>query len=161
MSDDLTEADMAHGKRSDALLITRELNTQKALEMRLAGGSYRAIAAAMGISKSTVANYIKDALDDIRETQVELTADIRAIEAERLDMAAQAIIQKVQAGDLSAIDRWLRISQQRAALFGANVPTTQNLNLLMNPNGAVDIEPVTDYRAAISSLSPGGDASDE
>lgn len=151
---------MANGKATDHAQIVRQENTIKVLELRRAFKSFRAIATELNISVSTAHDYYKTAMGDLKEVETAEAGEVRRAESENLDIAAAAIFDKVKAGDLNAIDRWLKISAQRAALWGANAATSQNLNLLMGM-GAVEIEPEADYRTAIATLSPGGNGEHE
>ncbi len=58
----------------------------------------------------------------IAATRVTQVNELREEEDDRLRQLLQASMVKAITGDLAAIDRVLRISQQRAALFGLNKP---------------------------------------
>ncbi len=148
---------MARGKKTDVAQIDRQNAKIKVLELRGQYLSFRAISAQLGIGLATAHDYFREAMTDLKAVETREALEVRIIETENLDLASAAIREKVLAGDLPAIDRWLRISIQRAALWGAPAPVNQNVNLLMNAQGGIDIEPVADYRAAIASLAPGGD----
>jgi 5,10-methylene-tetrahydrofolate dehydrogenase/methenyl tetrahydrofolate cyclohydrolase len=51
--------------------------------------------------------------------------EARKLEVERLDAALAAIWEKVVTGNLWAIDRLLKISEQRCRLLGLNAPDRQ------------------------------------
>ena len=120
---------MATSARAAAKKIALAERQQTALSLRKSGATYRAIAAHIallpgneryseGLAHADIAACLKTI-----NTQTSLdTEEYRALELERLDTAQLAIAPKVQAGDLLAIDRWLRISERRSALLGLDAP---------------------------------------
>lgn len=93
-----------------------------ALELRKAGGSYRAIGAQLGISECQAHADVKRALQALNEKQNLLAEEYRALELERLDMVALALAPRVKRGDLGAIDRWLKVTEARRKLLGLDAP---------------------------------------
>lgn len=126
---------MAGGKSSKQKAVIAE-RRQHALSLRKSGASYRAIAAHIAkledeatgellypkYSEGAAYTDVKACLDEINAKTALDTEEYRALELERLDTAQLAIAQKVKAGDVFAIDRWLRISERRAALLGLDAP---------------------------------------
>jgi len=145
---------MAQGKRGAAKAIVAQENQNNALRLRAAGLSYRAIAGQLNIGLATAHTYVTAALEELAQEGSDLTKELRAIEQERIGMAMRAIASKVIAGDLPAIDRWVRLIETEARLFGLNVSVEQSYKLRMAENGDIKIEP-TDYRKAIAALAPG------
>ena len=68
---------------------------------------------------------IKRALSDIVPPAVE---EMRTLEGERLDALLAAVWKQAMGGDLKAVDRVLRIIDQRARLLGLNAPVQVGLN---------------------------------
>jgi len=120
----------------------------RALRLRIAGASFRAIAREMGISVSMAHGDVMDALAELAEQQQANAEQLRALELARLDdlaLAAARILQashplvsggKVLSGftpdgkaigltddgpKLAAIDRLLRISESRRKLLGLDM----------------------------------------
>jgi hypothetical protein len=87
----------------------------KVLELRRAGVHPTEIARQLHISKATVYARIKGGLT---RTLKEPAAEVRDLEADRLDRLQAAIWPKALRGDLRAVDRVIRISERRAELLG-------------------------------------------
>lgn len=85
------------------------------LELRRAGVGPTDIARQLHLPKSTVISRYKAALS---RTHREAAAEIRDLEAERLDRLLSAIWAKAMRGDYQAVDRALRIAERRAKLIG-------------------------------------------
>lgn len=119
---------MAGGKASPekARLTDRR---QKAFALRKAGATFRAIAAQIAsefeqpkYNESLASKDIKYVLSELAELSLADAEEFRQMELERLDSAQIAIAAQVQAGDLYAIDRWIRIIEVRCKLLGLNLP---------------------------------------
>jgi hypothetical protein len=96
---------------------------QRVLELRRRGMTIRSIADEVGKSSTRVHQVLLAALQKIaEETEVEVR-ELRILENDRLDRALQAIWPGVEAGDLKAIDRLIRIIDRRSKLFGLDTPT--------------------------------------
>jgi prolyl-tRNA synthetase len=90
----------------------------KALALRKMRKSYREIGKALGVSYKTVERDVKAALADLTKASESEAEDLRALELASLDAAAAAIAKMVLAGNLAAIDRWLKLSESRRKLLG-------------------------------------------
>jgi len=92
----------------------------QALTLRKAGVSYQSIADALGYKTAGGAWVaVKAAL----KKRVQEPADeLRTLELDRLDDMLKAIAPHVQAGNLTAIDRALKIQDRRAKLLGLDMP---------------------------------------
>lgn len=135
------------------------------LAQRKAGYTYRQIAAqaiAKFGAKNLPNNYgeryahkdVKFELDRLRAGTRETTKNLVRLEVERLDVALRAIAQKVQRGNLQAVDRWVRLSETRRKLLGLDSPQEHKLSGT-EPDGAIKIEHSTDpeqYQRAIEAL---------
>jgi hypothetical protein len=109
--------DTSKGKREAAA--ARRIH---AVQLRTAGASYRSIGARLGTSHVQAFKDVRHALKDRRIELGESTAEMIALEGERLDAATLAISPRVMSGDLFAIDRWIRISESRRRLLGLDAP---------------------------------------
>jgi hypothetical protein len=90
---------------------------RKALELRMAGATFQAIADALDYgNRSSATDAITRALRDT--TPKELTDEVRRIENERLDALWRPMYLRAIGGDYLAVDRCLRIMARRAALNG-------------------------------------------
>lgn len=114
----------------------------RALELRQQGWSYRQIAADIGKSPSMAHKYVARAL---QETTAEAVDDLRLLEGERLDAAQAAIWPMVMAGDIAALNGFIRLSERRAKLLGLDAPSKQELTGKdgepLNPKGYVLVSP--------------------
>jgi hypothetical protein len=99
------------------------VHEQQALELRLAGHTYDAIALQLGYaSRSSAYRAVGRAFQRIRREADQTAETLRALEDARYDRMLRAIDAKVQQGDLAAMDRALRISKARRELWGLDVP---------------------------------------
>lgn len=113
----------ARTKRADASSAAIEERRGKALDLRRSGASLRRIAAQLGVSHVQVRTDIKEALEEAIKENVDNAEQLRTMELERLDDMLLRISKQVSDGHLGAIDRALRISEQRAKLLGLYAPT--------------------------------------
>lgn len=102
-------------KRIDSIL-----KQSQALTLRKAGVSVQTIAETLGWNSHQAASKaIKAAL---MRTLREPADDLRELEMARLDDMLKAISPHVAAGNLTAIDRALKIMERRAKLVGLDTP---------------------------------------
>lgn len=118
---------MAGGKASKRRVEIAERSV-RAMQLRKTGATYRAIASAitteLGINY-TEAQAHKDITRELGRINQELAIDaecVRTLELERLDAYLLSIARDVQKGDLSAIDRALKISERRCKILGIDAP---------------------------------------
>lgn len=109
--------------------LTAKQREVKALELRLAGGTYDQIAEAMGISRTGAYKAVARALDRLNQQSLEDAERLRRLELERLERATLAIAQRVKEGHLRSIDRWIRLSESRRKLLGLDASTQANVTL--------------------------------
>jgi len=110
----------------DADRIETAERERKALELRKAGATFDQIAEQCGYADKSGAFYaIKRALSDIVPPAVE---ELRTLDSERLDRLLLSVWKQALDGDLKAVDRALRILDQRARLLGLNAPVQVGLN---------------------------------
>ena len=100
-------------------------NQLKALELRKAGVSYQRIADALGYKSASGAH--KAVHTALKKTLQEPADELRTLELARLDDMLKAIAPHVAAGNLTAIDRALKIQERRARLLGLDAPVKQDL----------------------------------
>ena len=103
--------------------MTRKTDTidtaRKALELRRAGASYRNIADTLNVSMSTAHKYVQRELSEIPAAD---RAQLRELEAARLDTLQAVAWDQAKAGDLAAIKECRAISESRRRLFGLDAP---------------------------------------
>lgn len=95
-----------------------------AVALRIKGKSYDEIGTALGISRQAAFKLVKKAMEDSAKRTAESSDHLRAIELIRLDAMRKAIWDKVDIGDLSAIDRAIKISKRMSELSGIDAPIT-------------------------------------
>ena len=93
-----------------------------AISLRREGQSFAQIGQALGITKQSAHNLVKTALDRLADETREVTAQWRALEADRLDCLQVAAWDKAIEGDLPAVDRVLKIMERRAKLLALDQP---------------------------------------
>jgi hypothetical protein len=104
--------------------VTAQVKEEQALDLRLAGHTYDVIAAQVGYaSRSSAYRAVERAFQRIRAHTDQTAEQLRQLEDARYNRMLQAIDDKVQQGDLAAIDRALRISKARRELWGLDAPT--------------------------------------
>lgn len=103
-------------KLPSAECIERE---RRMLEARRDGASYRKIAADEGINVKTAFTIVQRAL---KRTLMEPADELRHLESERLDRLLLLCMQKIEDGNLGAVDRAVKIIELRAKLFGLQLP---------------------------------------
>lgn len=120
---------MAGGKNSGKKVLIAE-RRQRVLELRKTGASFRQISDVIAKDPKfdqPKYSHVQAMLDcqgmlkEIAESNRSGAIELRELEAQRLDMAAVAIAKHVRDGHLGAIDRWLKIVDQRCKLYGLNL----------------------------------------
>lgn len=97
---------------------------QQALELRRAGGTYRDIATAMGISLRTAYEYVNSELLMLRELTVEDAEAVRDLELSRCDaMLAGLWRTGATKGDPASVMSALKVMERRAKLLGLDAPS--------------------------------------
>lgn len=104
----------------------------QALELRKAGASFAVIADQVGFADESGARKAVKALMDKRE--YEAVDEARKMELERLDRmmlgnGKSGLYNMAVQGNFGAIDRMIKITEQRAKLLGLYMPAKQDLNI--------------------------------
>lgn len=116
---------------------------KEALQLRLEGMTYAEIAERMGKSVSTVHGYVADSLAEVTK---DVSEQLRDVEAARLDALQHAIWERAIDGDLSAMDRVIKIVDRRARLLGLDAPQ----QVAVNNGVGVDIDGTVDKLIAVA-----------
>ena len=96
---------------------------ERALDLRRAGASYRDICKALGVSVATAHKLVARGMKRLIARCEEKAEDIKSMELDRLDKLSLAVWPQAMKGHLQAVDRMLKIMDQRAKLLGAYAPT--------------------------------------
>lgn len=126
-----------------------ELTTKErqALELRLAGARFEDIAVRVGYAdKSGAQRAVTRALTSTLQPAAD---ELREVEASRLDRLLLSVWQQALAGDLKAVDRALRILDQRARLLGLNLPARAELDVTVSPAEEIEVvRRIREWKAA-------------
>lgn len=133
---------------------TREERRKHVAANLVSGMNYRDIQAALAargcdVSLGTIANDVRVLLGRLQREQVSDVEQWVAVECRRLDTALNAIWDKVQNGDLRAIDRLMAIQNQRAKYLGLFKPVHVTLT---------DDQLVQEYEDVLAALAQAVDA---
>lgn len=93
-----------------------------ALDLRTKGFTYDRIAEALGISRAGAAECVRRALAALKVETEEKAEEVRDLELRRLDRMLQIAEAAAESGDISAIDRVLRIQERRSKYLGLDAP---------------------------------------
>lgn len=92
-----------------------------ALKLRAKGNSRDEIAAELDVHPVTAWRYIRDAIAELPREPAE---EVKALELERLDAMQAALWPKALRGNVTAIDRVLKIMERRAKYLGLDEQTS-------------------------------------
>lgn len=99
------------------------------MELRKAGASYDQIARQMGYAQKSGAHHaVMRALKAALQARDESAAEMREMEAQRINAYLLGIYQKATHGDPRAIEVALKLSERMAALFGLDAPVRRELS---------------------------------
>lgn len=110
---------MSESKTSERRIEAAEKKRQ-ALELRKAGATYAAIAAALGY-ESTSSAY-KAVMTAIRAIYREPAEEVRELEIARCDEMLRALWPGVMAGDAKKVNAALRVMERRSKYLGLDAP---------------------------------------
>lgn len=112
-------------QKNGKVKVSRSVQLEQALELRLAGATYSNIAKALGVSKGYAWKLIDRAVQEVSEKCSEAAEKIRTIELARLDKLRMVLWPK--RADPRVCDSLLRISERTAKLYGLDAPTKTEL----------------------------------
>jgi transposase-like protein len=116
--------------------ITAAERRRQAMEYKVLGASLSQIAAKLGITKQRVHTIVAQELKKESE-QTRLAAEqYRQLELNQLEKMEFGIMQQASTGDVFAIDRMIKIHQQRATLIpGLSVPQKHEVGGMSDDEG--------------------------
>jgi hypothetical protein len=104
-------------------MVRARLNELAILQERAKGKSYARIAADIGVSSASgVRKALYRALEDLKSTREELVTEYAGVQLERMRIALEAIMPRVEEGELEAIDIMLKIEARTAKLLALDAP---------------------------------------
>jgi hypothetical protein len=96
----------------------------KALDLRIAGATYRQIGQQLAVSEKTAYYDVQDELGRLDKVSRDKAERLRDLEGRRLDVLQLALAPAIRTGDPRAIAAAVRLMERRAKLFGLDAPTT-------------------------------------
>jgi DNA-binding CsgD family transcriptional regulator len=127
---------VVNSNRGKLLLAARR---KLVFDLKVKGRSYRQIAKMLGITQTQAFNDVKNIIKKMEERTKDLAARDRQIELVRLDKMYLSLEPKIRKGDEYAIDRGLKIMQQRAKYIpGYEEPN--KLQLMGDKENPIEIE---------------------
>src|SRR5262245_41842357 len=124
---------MAQMNRTSKATTNKVVRARRALELRLEGNSYAAIADKLRVGRTTAHRLVRAELESITAECTERATELRAIEVERLDMYPAALAPKIAKGDPKAVECALRVAARRARLLGLDAPERVEVGELAGP----------------------------
>jgi len=119
------------------------VKASKALDLRLTGMSYAAIADTMGYASEAGPRTAVDRL--LGRVETENAAELRRFESLKLDALQAACWEQAVSGDLDAIKTALAVHDRRVRLLGLAAPTAVDVNLRERTTSEI----LEDYREAL------------
>jgi len=104
------------------------IRSQRALEMRALGHTYQQIGEALGVHQVTAHGIIKRRMAALNEKISESAEQVRQLELARLDDLFRRAMAAVEAGNVNAIDKALRVCESRRRLLGLDAPTRTDIS---------------------------------
>ncbi len=131
------------GGRASPKKVASAEDLLQALELRKGGATYLEIGQVLGITFQAAHKRVKAALRQTLDRCEDEADEIVALTIERLDRWLLALTAKCEAGHLGAIDRALRIEDQRARLKGLYVTFVKDISdedSPLSPEEAIKIQ---------------------
>lgn len=97
----------------------------RAIQLREQGATYEQISTTLGVSKKRAYEDVRDALKEITREPAE---DLFKIELQRLDRLWQVAFKAALSGDMTAMDRAIKLIDRRAKLLGLDAPKELKIN---------------------------------
>lgn len=129
------------GKKTSPDAARAKAKAAKALELRMEGKTFEAIAKEVGYKgKQGAYDAVKRSLDAITREPAE---ELIKLDLERLDVLWQIQYMNAQVGDVQAMAACMKIMERRAKMLGLDAPAkTEGKMELTNTNGVLVIPPV-------------------
>lgn len=108
--------------KTEAKRLAARERRPKVLVYRMSGGSTRDIAAKLNVSHTTIRNDLNALYLEFAEKEADLTAELRALESQRLDKLQSAVWVQALTGHPDSVRTVLSIMERRARIFGLDRP---------------------------------------
>jgi len=96
---------------------------QQALDLRIAGATYRQIGQQLGVSVKTAYNDVDAALEELAVLRRGKAEKLQEIELDRCEKLTIGLWPKVRQGDAQAVRAVVAVMDRRAKLLGLDTPT--------------------------------------
>jgi hypothetical protein len=100
-----------------------------ALNMRVAGNSYRDIARELGMGVKETYNSLMNALTYLAKYEKIVAEDVRLLELNRCDALTAYLWPHCERGDPIAVQAQLKVMERRAMMLGLNAPQQIDINI--------------------------------
>lgn len=97
------------------------------LQMTIAGKPMEAIASEFAVTRQTISNDLRKALETQERDTLSGAAELRQIQSSRLTQALDAIWLRIKEGNIEAIGMFIRLCEREAKLLGLDAPTRVDL----------------------------------
>ena len=114
---------MSSKQKTPKQAANRLIKQVEALKLRAHGYTFRAIAQEMKCNVHTAHSLVQDAFAAERKGISEAKADLVELELLRCDTYLKAISEKIQDGDVQAVNAALKVADRRARLLGLDAPS--------------------------------------
>lgn len=122
---------MARGKAAEqGEILKRQLT---ALDLRISGLSYRAIADKLSTPESTISHVqifrdVENELARLAELRADKGETLRELELLRLDKVVEHLASWVESGNVGAVNAWIKASERRSKMLGLDAPTKHEVD---------------------------------
>ena len=99
-----------------------QVRQEKALELRIAGGSYRQIGRQLGVSPKTAYYDVHTELGGLDTVKAGLAERLRDLELARCDRLTVALTQRANTGEPRSVFALVKVMERRAKLLGLDAP---------------------------------------
>ena len=151
---------MAGHTNDKGALEARRVRMIKALDLRIAGATYRQIGKEFGVSYVQAYRDVTDLLAEESKRAAEKADHLRRIELARCEKMTVALWPKVRDGDEKAVSTMVRVMERRAKLLGLDRPTEvrHEGSLVTSDLSALSTEELATRAARLLNLFTGGRA---
>ena len=121
--------------KEDARQAKMDIRRKLVLEYRMGGLNLLMISQALKerhkitASRSVICNDLAIEMSRVSEEKDGIVSIYRDLEVQRFDMILRVLYPRVRRGDMAAIDRWLKVSENRRKLLGLDVPVSSHITI--------------------------------
>lgn len=148
--------DKSDGKPAEKALSAdeRQLRDEQILNLFIAGHTNTSIARHFRLTSQRVGQIIKEALKSDAPHREFMNNQALSVYVTRLETLIQAAWEKVEVGDLKAIEVARRLLEQQAKLYGLHDPVSRGTIPPMSDEELIDVEPDDELAAFRSRYKP-------